>query len=94
MAIGNSPCSSVRKRTNSVAMANASTLAIKNPASASMKVTAKATASERSTVAAMAVGDGKRYSGMPRTVTMPCQATSSSKPNSSGGKVRVIIGRS
>jgi len=60
IAIGNKPSSSARKRTNKVAMAKASRLAIKKPTSASMKVTPNATNSVRSTLNRIAVGDGSR----------------------------------
>jgi hypothetical protein len=84
MAIGNSPCSSVVNRTNMMAQANANTPAIKKPITASTNVTANWTARVRSTLARMAVGAGKRYSGMPATMTVPCQAASASNPNISG----------
>ena len=74
-------------------MAKASTLAMRNPASASMNVTANETASERSTVAMIAVGDGKRYSGIWPITAIACQATSRSKANASGENARDIIGR-
>ena len=74
-------------------MAKASALAMRKPTSASMNVTANCTASDRSTVAAIAVGDGNRYSGISPITTIACQATSSASPNASGVSARDVIGR-
>jgi hypothetical protein len=66
------------------AQPNASTLAIKNPITASTNVTASWTARVRSTLAKMALGAGSRYSGIAAAITIACQAASESTAKISG----------